>query len=201
MPSMSSWVEWPRSLGQLRAVEEAPVAVGVLVEHDRRELLDAVPDRHQPRHVLLDELQRRQHMGDALAGEVLEIAGLENLHHAILDVVGEPLSWPLLSAADSVLAAWSISSAACRIDCVARSVPPTMAASSRPARAICSLPWRFGAERGHLVPGALDRGVDQAEFVLVGLRLGDLRPRPLQRVAVDRRRAARSARAAPAARS
>ena len=30
-------------------------------------------------------------MGDALAGEVLEIAGLENLHHAILDVVGEPL--------------------------------------------------------------------------------------------------------------
>ena len=41
--------------------------------------------------MLLDELQRRHHMGDALTGEVLKIAGLESLHHAILDIMGEPL--------------------------------------------------------------------------------------------------------------
>jgi len=41
------------------------------------------------------------------------------------------------------------------------------------------------AERGHFVPGALDRGMDQAELVLEDLSLGDLRPRPLQRIAVD----------------
>ena len=96
-----------------------------------------------------------------------------------------PCSWLPLTDADSVLAAWSISSAACRIDCVACSVPPTMAASSRLARAVCSLLVRLGAERGHFVPGALDRGIDQAELVLVGLRLRDLRPRALERVAVD----------------
>ena len=58
---------------------------------ERRELLDLVPDRDQPRHVLFDELQRRHHMADALPGEVVEIAGLENLHHAVLAVVGETL--------------------------------------------------------------------------------------------------------------
>ena len=55
--------------------------------------------------MLLDELQRRHHMGDALTGEILKIAGLENLHHAILDIMGEPWSWLPLTDAVSVLAA------------------------------------------------------------------------------------------------
>ena len=41
------------------------------------------------------------------------------------------------------------------------------------------------AQRGHFVPGALDRGIDQAELVAEGQSLRDLRPRPLQRIAVD----------------
>ena len=48
-------------------------------------------DRATGLNVLLDELQRLKHMANALAGEVLEIAGLENLHDAVLNVLGKPL--------------------------------------------------------------------------------------------------------------
>src|SRR6478609_6064107 len=105
--------------GKLRAIEEAPITAGFLAEHDRLELLDAVPDRQEPRDMLLDELQRRHHMGDALTGEVLKIAGLENLHHAILDVMGEP---PVVAALDRCrerVGGLVDRFAACRIDWVA----------------------------------------------------------------------------------
>src|SRR4051812_33424891 len=78
-------------VGELRAVEEAAVVLNFGLEHNRRELLDAVPDRQQPGDVLLDELQRLKHMANALAGEILEIAGFENLHDPVLNVVGKPL--------------------------------------------------------------------------------------------------------------
>src|ERR1041385_7919510 len=79
----------PAIFGKLRPVEETAIVTGIDVERDRRELLDVLPDREQPRDVLLDKLQRLEHMADALAGQVLEIAGLENLHDALLDVMDE----------------------------------------------------------------------------------------------------------------
>ena len=78
-------------IGEFRAVEKAAIVLRPCIEHDRRELLDVMPDRQQPGDVLLDELQRLEYMTDALAGEILEIAGLENLHHAVLDIMGQPL--------------------------------------------------------------------------------------------------------------
>jgi len=89
--------------GKLRAIEEAPITAGFLAEHDRLELLDAVPDRQEPRDVLLDELQRRHHMGDALTGEVLKIAGLCTTRSWIS--WASPWSWLPLTDAVSVLAA------------------------------------------------------------------------------------------------
>ena len=103
--SMSSCEEWPRVAGELRAVQELAVPFSRRVERDRLEVLDAAArspscGRRAPRGT-----PDCHHLGDALAGEVLEIAGFENLHHAVLDVVASPCSCSLLSAADSVLAA------------------------------------------------------------------------------------------------
>ena len=39
---------------------------------------------------MLDELHRGHHLADALSGEVLEVAGLENADHAVLDFFAEP---------------------------------------------------------------------------------------------------------------
>jgi hypothetical protein len=41
--------------------------------------------------VVLDEIERRHDFGDTLAGKILEIAGLEDLDHEFLDVLGEAL--------------------------------------------------------------------------------------------------------------
>ena len=67
--------------------------------------------------VVLDEIERRQNFADALAGKILEIAGLENLDHEILDVLGE-----------AVLAASMARSAA--ISCMARRSRPRGACAS-----------------------------------------------------------------------
>src|SRR5438309_8826645 len=49
---------------------------------DRRRMrldrVDAAPDLHHRADVLLDELHRAHHLADALTGEILEIASLEN---------------------------------------------------------------------------------------------------------------------------
>ena len=60
-------------VGELRAVEKAAIVLRPCIEHDRRKLLDVMPDRQQPGDVLLDELQRLEYMTDALAGEILEL--------------------------------------------------------------------------------------------------------------------------------
>ena len=88
---MSLCEEWPASpfsFGPLRK-RSSPSAASASTTGLK--LLDAAPDFHQPGDMLLDERQRLDHLADALAGEILEIAGLENLHDAVLDVVGEPL--------------------------------------------------------------------------------------------------------------
>ena len=42
------------------------------------------------------ELQRRHHLADALAGEIVEIAGFEDLRHLVLDVLRHALLVPAL---------------------------------------------------------------------------------------------------------
>ena len=91
---MSSWEAWPVSPLELRAVEQRRALFRARRGRPRAWSLkrfDAAPDFHHAGDVILDELQRRQHLGDALAGEILEIAGLEDADHVIADVLGERL--------------------------------------------------------------------------------------------------------------
>ena len=41
--------------------------------------------------MVFDELHRGHHLADALTGEVLEVAGFEDRHHALLDILAEDL--------------------------------------------------------------------------------------------------------------
>src|SRR3954454_7777683 len=79
--------------GELRAVEKLVViAAGVDLRHDvGLDRVDAAPDFHHGIDVLLDELHRAHDLADALAGQVLEVAGFEDRDDAFLDIVGEPL--------------------------------------------------------------------------------------------------------------
>src|SRR3984885_4081076 len=78
---------------QLRTIQEFGVALSGI--DDRRCMrldgVDAAPDIHHNGNVMLDELHRVHHLLDALAGEVLEIAGLENRDDALLDFLAEQL--------------------------------------------------------------------------------------------------------------
>src|SRR5947199_1621354 len=78
---------------ELRAVEQLVVALAGVDDRRRMRLdgVDAAPDVHHLVDVLLDELHRRHHLGDALAGEVLKIAGLEDRDDALLDFLAEQL--------------------------------------------------------------------------------------------------------------
>ena len=49
------------------------------------------PDLHHAGDAILDEFQRRQHLGDALAAEILEVAGFEDADDVIADVARERL--------------------------------------------------------------------------------------------------------------
>src|SRR5260370_5924107 len=57
----------------------------------RLDRVDAAPDIHHRVDVLLDELHRGHHLADALAREILEVAGLEDRDHAFLDLFAEQL--------------------------------------------------------------------------------------------------------------
>ena len=52
-----------------------------------RRRLRALAARDRRRHALLDHVERLDHLADALAGEILEIAGLEQPRDVLLDVL------------------------------------------------------------------------------------------------------------------
>ena len=62
---------------------------------DRRRVrldgVDATPDVHHDGDVVFDEFHRGHHLVDALTGQVLEIAGLEDGNDALLDFLAEDL--------------------------------------------------------------------------------------------------------------
>ena len=53
--------------------------------------VDAAPDVHHDGDVVFDELHRGHHLADALTGQILEIAGLEDRDDAFLDFLAEQL--------------------------------------------------------------------------------------------------------------
>ena len=57
----------------------------------RLDCVDATPNVHHDGYVIFDEFHRGHHLADALAGEVLEITGLENGNDALLDFLAEDL--------------------------------------------------------------------------------------------------------------
>src|SRR3984885_13415674 len=78
---------------QLRTIQEFGIALSGIDDRRRMRLdgVDAAPDIHHDGNVMLDELHRVHHLLDALAGEVLEIAGFENRDDALLDFLAEQL--------------------------------------------------------------------------------------------------------------
>src|SRR5215212_3541029 len=75
-------------IGEPRPVEEGALPGGALVPLLSGELLEgieAAPDPDHPVQPLLDELQHADDLGDALAGEVLEIARLVESDGAVED--------------------------------------------------------------------------------------------------------------------
>src|SRR6266404_9059431 len=78
---------------QLRAVEQLGVAFAMIDDRRRVGLdgVDATPDFHHHGDVAFDELHRTHHLADALAGEILEVAGFEDRDHAFLDFLTEQL--------------------------------------------------------------------------------------------------------------
>ena len=133
--------------------------------------------------MLLDELKRILHLGGTLSGQVVDVAGFVELHdlpanllsergcvgalrrlghraRGQFDILGRLQDGlcGLLGARDDGfdLTAGAAQHAACRRSRVLRTC---------------------------LRPRAAHRGVDQVELVLVGLRLGDLCPRPLHLLA------------------
>ena len=94
MSFCDAWPSSPSSFG--------PLSIEFVVRHRREvadvigEALDRAPDFHHLREVILDRLQRRHHLADALAGEIVEIAGFENLRHLVLDVLRHALLVPAL---------------------------------------------------------------------------------------------------------
>ena len=108
---MSSCEEWPRSLGELRAVEQ-PVARSALRQHHRLEPLDAAPDLHQARHVVLDELSVATTLATRWPVRSWKLQASKICTTRSWMSCASPCSCSLLSAADSVFAVWSMSSAA-----------------------------------------------------------------------------------------
>ncbi len=72
---------------ELGAVDQLAAGRGLFRRSLRRTAVAAI---EHGRELLLDQVQGVDHLGDALAGEVLEIAGLVDRHRALLDVLGEP---------------------------------------------------------------------------------------------------------------
>ena len=53
--------------------------------------VDATPDVHHDGDVVFDEFHRGHHLADALTGQILEIAGLEDGNDALLNFLAEDL--------------------------------------------------------------------------------------------------------------
>ncbi len=70
---MSRWLAWPAIAVELGAVDQAAAGRRLLRRRLRRTAVAAI---EHGRELLLDQVQGVDHLGDALAGEILEIAGL-----------------------------------------------------------------------------------------------------------------------------
>src|SRR6478735_7139337 len=78
---------------QLRPVQQLGVAFAGIDDRGRVRLdgIDATPDLHHLDDVLFDEFHRLHHLADTLAGQVLEIAGLEDRDDLFLDILAKQL--------------------------------------------------------------------------------------------------------------
>ena len=129
---MSFCEAWPIVAVQLRAVQQLGVAFAGVDDRGgvRLDGVDATPDVHHLVDVLLDELHRGHHLADALTGEILEVAGLEDRDDAFLDFLAKQLllvGRGVLGQRGRGLVDCFGGFESCRAAC---SVPPTTAPSS-----------------------------------------------------------------------
>ena len=84
---MSRWLAWPASPSSLGPLSSRGAPAWRRRRVARRTALAAL---EHARHLVLEHVQGADHLADALAGEILEIAGFVDLHHVVLDVLGQP---------------------------------------------------------------------------------------------------------------
>jgi hypothetical protein len=93
--SMSSCEAWPMSPSSLGPLSSLASPSRVSTIGGACALMASTPPQmfHHLVDVLLDELHRGHHLGDTLAGEVLEVAGLEDRDDAFLDFSERIFCW------------------------------------------------------------------------------------------------------------
>src|SRR3954447_25907850 len=87
-------------LGELRSVEQPGIALTLrdLLNLDALEGLQTTPDLHHAQDMRLDEFQGPDNLADALAGQILEITGLEDLDDSLLHVLRQRVILIILQA-------------------------------------------------------------------------------------------------------
>ena len=115
------------------------------------------------------------HLGDALAGQVLEIAGLEDLDHALLDVLRQRLVLLVLQARGE-RRGHLVDLFGARQDRVGRALGAADDRVELVGDARHLRPFEAGDVHGRdLLLGLVDRVVDEVELALELRGLGDLR--------------------------
>ena len=181
---MSFCEEWPASPASFGPLSNFLSPAGASSNTTGLNRSTARPDFHQAADMLLEERQGLDHLADPLPGQILEIAGLENLHHAVADVVGETLLVLALEPGGQRVGAL--------VDVLGRlqQLLGRLLGAAHDRVELAARPRDVGRQRaaagkrGDLLAAALERRVDRLELGLVGLRLGDLRARRLHRGAV-----------------
>ena len=155
--SMSDLVH--RGCRQLRAVQQTRhrLASDLQRQHGDHSLPSLAERGDDVRHLALDRLQRGDHLGDALAGDVLEAAGFVDLRRRILQ-------FRRRLAADRVADTSSSISQLSRIASVACAVCSTMASSSSVANGISLVGDVVDPQRRDLGLGVGDRPAEFFDF-------------------------------------
>ena len=90
MSFCEAWPASPSSFGPFSSLA-SPSRSSMIGGRVGLDGVDATPDVHHDGDVVFDEFHRGHHLADALTGQILEIAGLEDRNDALLDFFAEDL--------------------------------------------------------------------------------------------------------------
>ena len=90
MSFCDAWPASPSSFGPFSSLA-SPSRSSMIGGRVGPDGVDATPDVHHDGDVVLDEFHRGHHLADALTGQILEIAGLEDRNDALADFLAQDL--------------------------------------------------------------------------------------------------------------